>query len=86
MGGIVRPAAGEIEAAGALAALYEELGGAVVYAGKPHVPVYEAALAAAEALEPVGDVADRRPRRDAELLGVDAARHQQGRDPEARTR
>ncbi len=34
-----------------LAALYEEMGGAVVYAGKPHVPVYEAALATAEALD-----------------------------------
>ncbi|BCM85445.1 TIGR01459 family HAD-type hydrolase [Methylobacterium indicum] len=40
-----------IPCAGALAALYEEMGGAVVYAGKPHVPVYEAALAAAEALD-----------------------------------
>jgi HAD superfamily hydrolase (TIGR01459 family) len=27
--------------AGALAALYEELGGKVVYAGKPHLPIYE---------------------------------------------
>jgi HAD superfamily hydrolase (TIGR01459 family) len=33
--------------AGALAALYEELGGTVTYAGKPHAPVYEAALATA---------------------------------------
>jgi HAD superfamily hydrolase (TIGR01459 family) len=29
--------------AGALAALYEELGGEVVYAGKPHLPIYERA-------------------------------------------
>lgn len=31
--------------AGALAALYESLGGDVTYAGKPHKPVYDAALA-----------------------------------------
>jgi ribonucleotide monophosphatase NagD (HAD superfamily) len=30
--------------AGALAAVYETFGGKVVYAGKPHVPVYELAL------------------------------------------
>lgn len=29
--------------AGALAALYEELGGTVIYAGKPYQPIYEAA-------------------------------------------
>jgi HAD superfamily hydrolase (TIGR01459 family) len=33
--------------AGALAKAYEELGGAVIYYGKPHLPVYEAALKAA---------------------------------------
>lgn len=32
--------------AGALAALYEELGGEVIYGGKPYKPIYEAALAA----------------------------------------
>ncbi|KMO37756.1 HAD family hydrolase [Methylobacterium tarhaniae] len=40
-----------IPCAGAIAALYEEMGGRVVYAGKPHVPVYEAVLATAEALD-----------------------------------
>jgi HAD superfamily hydrolase (TIGR01459 family) len=30
--------------AGALAAIYEQLGGNVVYAGKPHAPIYELAL------------------------------------------
>ncbi len=35
--------------AGALAKAYEELGGEVVYYGKPYRPVYEAALAAAAA-------------------------------------
>ena len=33
--------------AGAIADLYEKLGGAVLYAGKPHVPVYDLALATA---------------------------------------
>jgi HAD superfamily hydrolase (TIGR01459 family) len=33
-----------IYCAGALAAVYEEFGGKVVYAGKPHMPVYELAL------------------------------------------
>lgn len=30
--------------AGALAAIYEEMGGSVVYAGKPHRPIYDLAL------------------------------------------
>jgi HAD superfamily hydrolase (TIGR01459 family) len=34
-----------IPCAGLIAAAYAEIGGAVVYAGKPHRPVYEAALA-----------------------------------------
>ena len=40
---------------GALAALYEALGGAVIMAGKPHPPIYRAALAKAAELagEPV---------------------------------
>lgn len=36
--------------AGALAKLYEEIGGEVVYAGKPHPPIYELALGEASAL------------------------------------
>ncbi|MFK8253561.1 TIGR01459 family HAD-type hydrolase [Ancylobacter terrae] len=36
--------------AGALAEAYEALGGAVVYCGKPHAPIYDAALAASERL------------------------------------
>jgi len=39
--------------AGALAAVYEDLGGAVIYAGKPHTPVYELAL------ETISDLAGR---------------------------
>jgi HAD superfamily hydrolase (TIGR01459 family) len=38
-----------IYCAGALAARFEALGGAVVYAGKPHLPIYRRALALAEA-------------------------------------
>lgn len=36
--------------AGALAAVYEGFGGKVIYAGKPHAPVYELALETAERL------------------------------------
>jgi HAD superfamily hydrolase (TIGR01459 family) len=36
---------------GALAARYEEIGGRVIYAGKPHAPIYERALAAARAAQ-----------------------------------
>jgi HAD superfamily hydrolase (TIGR01459 family) len=37
---------------GALARIYEELGGTVHYVGKPHAPIYEVTLAALEGLEP----------------------------------
>ncbi|MDP4025304.1 TIGR01459 family HAD-type hydrolase [Methylobacterium sp. NEAU 140] len=40
-----------IPCAGLLAAAYEELGGAVIYAGKPHRPVYEGALKLAAGLD-----------------------------------
>lgn len=45
-----------IYCAGALAAVYEDFGGKVVYAGKPHAPVYERALEMIAQLagEPVG--------------------------------
>ena len=36
-----------IYCAGALARLYEQMGGKIVYYGKPHLPIYEAALAEA---------------------------------------
>ena len=39
-----------IYCAGALAARFEALGGEVVYAGKPHLPIYRRALALAEAV------------------------------------
>ena len=34
-----------IPCAGAIAALYETMGGPVIYAGKPHLPIYERAFA-----------------------------------------
>lgn len=37
-----------IYCAGALARRYEEIGGSVIYAGKPHAPIYDRALALAE--------------------------------------
>lgn len=37
-----------VPCAGSVALAYEELGGKVVYAGKPHRPIYEAALALAQ--------------------------------------
>ena len=40
-----------IPCAGLLAAAYADLGGEVVYAGKPHRPVYEAALSVAASLD-----------------------------------
>ncbi|WP_431311060.1 TIGR01459 family HAD-type hydrolase [Methylobacterium nigriterrae] len=40
-----------IPCAGLIAAAYAEIGGSVVYAGKPYRPVYEAALAMAGALD-----------------------------------
>jgi len=43
--------------AGALAAVYETLGGKVIYAGKPHMPVYELALETAARL--AGETLDR---------------------------
>jgi HAD superfamily hydrolase (TIGR01450 family) len=37
-----------VPCAGSLALAYEEMGGEAIYAGKPHRPIYDAALAAAE--------------------------------------
>lgn len=42
-GGLIVPCAGSVALA------YEEIGGKAVYAGKPHAPIYQAALALAEA-------------------------------------
>ena len=44
---VVHRGARLVYCAGALAQAYERLGGEVIYYGKPHLPVYQAALAAA---------------------------------------
>jgi HAD superfamily hydrolase (TIGR01459 family) len=49
--------------AGALAAIYEQLGGNVVYAGKPHAPIYELAQ------ETIAGVAGRAVTKD-EMLAI----------------
>ncbi|MEH3146058.1 MAG: TIGR01459 family HAD-type hydrolase [Methylobacterium frigidaeris] len=49
-----------IPCAGALASLYEALGGTVIWAGKPHRPVYEAAVATAAAVDGADPVAPER--------------------------
>jgi HAD superfamily hydrolase (TIGR01459 family) len=46
---VVHRGAELIYCAGALAQAYEALGGETIYAGKPHAPIYQAALAAAAA-------------------------------------
>ncbi|MGC8536172.1 MAG: TIGR01459 family HAD-type hydrolase [Rhizomicrobium sp.] len=56
--------------AGALAALYEELGGEVTYYGKPHRPIYDAALALAADL---GDHTILRPLAIGDGLKTDVA-------------
>jgi HAD superfamily hydrolase (TIGR01459 family) len=71
-----------IPCAGAIAGLYEEMGGRVYYAGKPHRPIYDAALGLAAriageesvALERVLAVGDamRTDIAGAALLGIDA--------------
>lgn len=43
--------------AGAVAQAYEQLGGATIYAGKPHAPIYERAIASAESIR--GEAAPR---------------------------
>jgi HAD superfamily hydrolase (TIGR01459 family) len=49
-----------VPCAGALAAAYEDLGGEVYYAGKPHRPVYEAALRIAAKLRGEEMIAPKR--------------------------
>jgi HAD superfamily hydrolase (TIGR01459 family) len=59
---VVHRGARMVYCAGALAKAYEELGGEVIYYGKPHRPVYEAALAAAaEAARAAGRSAPAKP-------------------------
>ena len=47
---VVERGAQIIHCAGAIAQIYEELGGEVIYAGKPYKPVYDAALDVASSL------------------------------------
>jgi len=64
--------------AGSLAQAYEALGGKVIYYGKPHLPVYESALAASRA------ILGRQPRRPlavgdgllTDIKGANAAGHE----------
>ncbi len=78
--------------AGALARLYQELGGVSVYYGKPHAPIYTAALAFARALagqdESAGTrnrrrTANRYPRRERrrDRCAVHRRRHSRRRNP-----
>lgn len=53
VGGVLLPCAG------VLAALYEDIGGPVYWAGKPHAPAYEMALAAAAAVRMTEVVPER---------------------------
>ena len=61
---VVERAGRLIPCAGVIAAAYAEIGGRVTYAGKPHRPVYDAALAKAGALD------DREPPPTARVLAV----------------
>ena len=81
-----------IPCAGAIAALYEELGGRVIYAGKPYLPVYERAfeMIAAARGRPVSREAtfcDRR-RHQHRYKGRDGGRYSPGlrRKPRAYAR
>ena len=73
----VAPSQGKlITAPGTVAAMYEQLGGTVLYVGKPHAPIYGACLDALDGLEPseivaVGDSVEH-DIRGANGVGVDA--------------
>ncbi|MCS6781138.1 MAG: TIGR01459 family HAD-type hydrolase [Geminicoccaceae bacterium] len=43
---------GFVDSPGLLAAIYEEMGGRVIYVGKPHAPIYRACLALLPGIEP----------------------------------
>ena len=48
-----------VPCAGSIALAYEQIGGATIYAGKPHAPIYEMALASAQALRGAAIARDR---------------------------
>jgi HAD superfamily hydrolase (TIGR01459 family) len=62
-----------IPCAGAIAALYEEMGGEVYYAGKPHRPIYEAALARAARLAGDDGISPKRVLAVGDALRTDIA-------------
>jgi HAD superfamily hydrolase (TIGR01459 family) len=72
----VAPSSGRlITAPGTVAAMYEQMGGAVLYVGKPHAPIYGACLDALDGLEPseivaVGDSVEHDVR-GANGVGID---------------
>ena len=73
----VAPSQGRlITAPGTVAAMYEQMGGTVLYVGKPHAPIYGACLDALEGLEPseivaVGDLVEHDVR-GANGVGIDS--------------
>ncbi len=73
----VAPSQGKlITAPGTVAAMYEQMGGTVLYVGKPHAPIYGACLDALEGLEPseivaVGDSVEH-DIRGANGVGIDS--------------
>jgi HAD superfamily hydrolase (TIGR01459 family) len=56
---VVDVGSARLPCAGAIAALYEQMGGTVFWAGKPHPAAYQAALASARALRGVSVSPDR---------------------------
>ncbi|MDP1668356.1 TIGR01459 family HAD-type hydrolase [Phaeovulum sp.] len=67
---VVDMGSARIYCAGALAALYEEMGGAALYFGKPHPPIYDLAMRRLEAL---GGVAEARVLAIGDGIGTDVA-------------
>ncbi|MEZ5894854.1 MAG: TIGR01459 family HAD-type hydrolase [Parvularculaceae bacterium] len=59
-----------IYCAGALAQMYQNLGGAVIYGGKPHTPIYELALKAAALNSPSGAAPEATALARARVLAV----------------
>lgn len=70
---VVERGARLIPCAGAIASLYEAMGGTVIYAGKPHRPVYEAAVEAAAALDGLSPAAPDRVLAIGDAIRTDVA-------------
>ncbi|MDP2062595.1 MAG: TIGR01459 family HAD-type hydrolase [Phaeovulum sp.] len=67
---VVDMGSARIYCAGALAALYEEMGGTALYFGKPHPPIYDLAMRRLEAL---GGTAEARVLAIGDGIGTDVA-------------